>query len=226
MRLALFVLFLLPLSISQAFAQVDPAAPKEAVTLDINAALLERAREQNLDLSALLEERLATALKFESDATPTSHQALVAAAFDTFESMMFAPLQIDATTHTDAVRATCQSMIEDLDQLEAYAEARKSMDAPKTLEEAKALDGYLAGRFQVLQTRMGEVGDEIQGSIAIIQRECPDMDQDDAVVQQAVATALGQYGPGGWCAAMRQKPQAEWTMDDGTNYAKFCTGGN
>jgi len=207
-------------------AQVDPAAPKETVTLEINADLLQRARELNVDLSAFVEERLATALKMESSAPAMSHKALVTAAFDSLESMMLAPLQVDASTPTDSVRATCQSMVDDFNKLVDYADTRKSMAAPTTLEEAKALDEYLAGRFQVFQTRMGEVGGQIQGSIAIIQRDCPDMDQDDAVMQQAMATALGQYGPSGWCNAMKQKAQAEWTMDDGTNYAKFCTGGN
>lgn len=220
-------IFLMALLISvSAKAQVDPAAPKEAVTIEINQDLLRRARELNVDLSAFIEERLATALKMESNAPAMSHKALVTAAFDSLESMMFAPLQIDASTPTDSVRATCQSMVDDLNKLVGYADTRKSMAAPATLEEAKALDDYLAGRFQALQTRMGEVGGQIQGSIAIIQRDCPDMDQDDAVMQEAMATALGQYGPSGWCNAMRQKPQAEWTMDDGTNYAKFCTGGN
>ena len=213
-------LFSLPVA-----AQVDPAAPKEAVTIEINQDLLQRAREQNVDLSAFVEEQLASALTMEAGAA-MSHKALVTAAFDSLESMMFAPLDINASSPTDIVRATCQSMIDNFNKLVGYAETRKSMPAPTTLEEAKALDEYLAGRFQALQTRMGQVGGQIQSSIAIIQRDCPDMDQDDAVMQQAMATALGQYGPTGWCNAMRQKPQAEWTMDDGTNYAKFCTGGN
>ena len=223
----IFPLFLTAFLFSlPATAQVDPAAPKEAVTIEINQDLLQRARERNVDLSAFVEEQLASALSMEADAPAMSHKALVTAAFDSLEGMMFAPLDIDASSPTDTVRATCQSMVDNFDKLVGYAETRKSMPAPTTLEEAKALDDYLAGRFQALQTRMGQVGSQIQASIAIIQRDCPDMDQDDAVMQQAMATALGQYGPTGWCNAMRQKPQAEWTMDDGTNYAKFCTGGN
>ena len=207
-------------------AQVDPAAPKESVTLDINAELLQRARELNVDLSAFVEERLATALKMESSAPAMSHKALVTASLDTLEDLLMSPLKVDESTPTDSVRAVCGSMLDAIDQLAAYAEIRKSMAEPTTLEEILTLGEYMAGRFRAIQTRAAEVERTAQSSVAILRRDCPNLDQADTRMSEVISVALAPYHPNAWCDAMRQKPQAAWTMDDGTNYAKLCTGGN
>ena len=44
------------------------------------------------------------------------------------------------------------------------------------------------------------------------------------MAKQAMTTALGNYGPVGWCRATMRKPQAQWTMEDGQNFAKYCQG--
>ena len=70
-RIILAALFTLLLGHPVA-AQVDPAAPKEAVTLEINADLLRRAQALHIDLAALLEVQLASAFADGGDAAPAA----------------------------------------------------------------------------------------------------------------------------------------------------------
>ena len=229
------LLLLVALTTSQpVVAQVNPVAPKEAVTIEINADLLRRAREKNIDLSFIMEKQIEAVLGPLAGATsstqasvskaPVSHETLIAAAFDSFEAMVFAPLRIDRNTSVEMVRTVCQSVLDDLDQLVAYAETRKSMALPTTIEEAKALDQYLAGRFQAFQARMGKDGNKANASGKILEANCPDLDVDESIAQEAMATALDNYGPKGWCQATMRKPQSQWTMEDGGNFAKYCQG--
>lgn len=207
-----------------AAAQSDPAAPKEAVTIEIDSDLLRRARERNLDLGVLMETSLEAELGGVAGAVPETHRALLAAAFDNVEAMMFAPLKVDPNTPTVEVRRVCQSVNERLERLVAHAKAREAMALPETLEEAQELDQYLASRVQAMQARMAKVGAKAQASGKIMEAKCPDLNRDERMAQQAMRTALAGYGPVGWCRAMMRKPQAQWTMDDGGKFAKYCQG--
>lgn len=224
MRRTLLILFMAVLHSLPAAAQSDTAAPKEAVTIEIDSDLLRRARERNLDLGAMMETSLAKELGVAADAAPDTHRALLAAAFDNVEAMMFAPLEIDRNTPTAEVRRVCQSVNTRLEKLVAHAKAREAMALPESLEEAQELDQYLAKRLQAMQARMAKDGAKAQASGKIMEAKCPDLNRNERLAQQAMKTALGGYGPVGWCRAMMRKPQAQWTMDDGGKFAKFCQG--
>ena len=205
-------------------ALAKPASPKESVTLKINADLLKRARAQDLDLASVLEKQLKAKWGDPVGATPTSYLPFFTAAFDNFEAMMFAPGKVTAKTPTAEVRAVCKAMNKNAKQLVADAETRKSMPLPTSLEEARKLDEFIQRRFQAFQGRAAKVGKQMEASAKIMQAKCADLDQDEKAMQAAMKTVFAGYGPAGWCQAMRRKPQAEWTMDDGGNFAKFCTG--
>jgi hypothetical protein len=212
-----------------AFPLIAQAAPKESVTLEIDAELLRKAQALHIDLSAMLEEQLASALGGGGAPAPVpdasnAHQAVVTAAFDTFEVIMFAPLKVDDTTSLEDAKKVCVSMFESIDELVDLGAKRKAMALPTTLEEAKALDEYLAGRFQALQARMNENGARLQPAIQRLQNDCPELDRDEAIMANAVNTALGKYGPEGWCQVMRNKPQAEWSMENSEKFVLYCTG--
>jgi hypothetical protein len=219
-----FIVLLTLLPNLPAAAQVNPTAAKETVTIQVDADLLRRARMMNIDLSASMEKQLKAELAALVGASSLSHQALVTEAFDSFEAMLFSPLKVNGNTPAATVRSVCQSMNANLDQLIAYAETRKSMPLPATLEEARNLDQYLAGRFQTLSARMRKEGRTIQASTKIMEAQCADLSRDEAGAKKAMAAALGKYGPVGWCRVMMQKPRAQWTMQDGGNFAKFCAG--
>ncbi len=221
-RFVLFVLIALLPGLPAAAQSTTPGA-KEPVVLRIDAELLRRAREMNLDLDAMVEKQLQAELGVQAGA-PQSHEDLLVAAFDNFEAMMFEPLKIDQTTPKAAVRDVCRSMLEKADQLVAHAELRKSMELPTTLEEAQELDQLQARRFQALQARMGAAGSKMQASHKIIQANCADLDQDETATQDAMKTALGGYGPVGWCRVMMRKPQAQWNMEDAGKFAQLCQG--
>ncbi len=74
------LLLLAALTTSQpVVAQVNPVAPKEAVTIEINADLLRRAREKNIDLSFIMEKQIEAVLGPLAGAT-SSTQASVSKA--------------------------------------------------------------------------------------------------------------------------------------------------
>lgn len=202
----------------------NAATPKESVTIEINADLLKRARAQDLDLASILEKQLKAKLGGPADATPTSYLPFLTATFDNLEAMMFAPINITTKTPTAEVRAVCQAINKNMDQLVADAEARKAMPLPTSLEEAKELDEFIQSRFQAFQTRLNTVGNKMQTSGKIMEAKCADLEQDHNLAQEAMKTVFAGYGPAGWCQAMRRKPQAEWTMNDSGKFMKFCTG--
>ncbi|TQV83842.1 DUF3012 domain-containing protein [Denitrobaculum tricleocarpae] len=156
----------------------------------------------------------------------SAHREVVSKAFDNFEAIMFAPLKVDQRTPVAGVRAICQSVQESLNQLVANAERRESLELPDTLEEAQALNNFLATRFRALQTRMTQSSDRIQASGKIIETHCPELSVQQNLAQTAMQIALAQYTPEGWCRAMSQKPEADWSAQDNTYFMRFCKTGN
>lgn len=199
---------------------------KESVTIEIDANLLKRARAQDLDLASILEKQLKVRLGTSANAPSTDYLAFLTATFDNFESMMFAPLKVNAQTPTADVRKVCKAMNKSVEQLVADAETRKSMPLPTSLEEAKKLDEYIQSRFKAFQGRAAKVGQQAANSTQIMKSKCADLDMDDTAARTAMQSVFAGYGPAGWCQAMRGKPEAQWTMDDSQNFVKFCTGAN
>jgi Protein of unknown function (DUF3012) len=200
-------------------------ARKESVTIEIDADLLKRARAQDLDLASILEKQLKARLGSAASAPATDHLSFLSAAFDNFESIMFAPLKVNAQTSNADVRKVCKEMIKGTEQLIADAETRKSMPLPTSLEEARKLDDYIQSRFKAFQERAAKVGQQAANSSQILKSKCADLDVDETQMRTAMQSVFAGYGPAGWCQAMRQKAQAEWTMEDSENFVKFCTGG-
>lgn len=205
-------------------ALAKPASPKKSVTIEINADLLKHARAQNIDLASMLEQQLKAKLSSSVGATPTPYLPFLTAAFDNFETMMFAPTKVTSKTPSAEVRKVCKAMNQNVKQLVADAKSRKSMPLPTSLEEAQKLDEFIQGRFQTFQGRAAKVGKQMEASTKIMQDKCADLDLDEKVVQEAMKTVFAGYGPAGWCQAMRRKPQSEWNMDDSGKFVKFCTG--
>lgn len=153
-----------------------------------------------------------------------AHQTLIERTFDNFEAMMFAPLRVDQRTLVAGVKAVCQSVQESLTQLVSDAEARESLPLPDSLEEMQELNRYLATRFRALQLRMVESGEQIQISGQIVETNCPELNAQQGVAQDAMQRALKQYGPQGWCSAMMDKPQADWAAQEADTFARACQG--
>lgn len=191
------------------------------MTIEIDAALLQRARDQNLDLGALLEQQLKTEL---AAAPSVTHYALLVEAFDNFETMMFTPLKVDSTTPPAGVKAACQSVQENLAQLVAHADTRKSLALPDSLEEAQQLNHYIAQRFHKIQAGMRQAGGKLKASGKIMEANCPELNANETVAKNAMQTALAKYGPEGWCRAMMKKPQGDWNMEDAGTFANVCRG--
>ena len=221
MRIIAFIFALVLLPNLPAAAQGGSTGPKESVTIEIDAELLRRAREMNLDLSEVMEKQLETELAAASTVT---HYSLLVAAFNNFETMMFAPLKIDQTTPVAGVKAVCQSVQENVEQLIAHAKTRKSLALPDTLEEAQQLNQYLAGRYHKIQAGMRQSGNKLQASGKILEANCPELNTNETAAKNAMQTALAQYGPEGWCRAMMKKPQGDWNMQDAGTFAKVCQG--
>lgn len=150
------------------------------------------------------------------------HQPVITRAFDNFEAIMFAPLKVDQRTPVAAVKAVCQSVQESLARLVRNAEKRASLALPDTLEEAQALNTYLATRFRTLQSNMAQQGDRIQASGKIIETHCPELSVQQNLAQTAMQIALAQYTPEGWCRAVVEKPKAEWNAQDNDYFSRFC----
>ena len=205
-------------------ASTNAATSKESVTLEISADLLKRARAMKVDLASVLEKQLKVELGGAASATPASRMALMTETFDNFEAMMLAPAEITTQTPTAEVRKVCQGMIDRSKQLRAHAEARKSIPLPTSLEEAKKLDDYLASRFKAFQARAAKVGKNMQAVGKVMKAKCADLEQDEKAVQVDMKAALAGYGPVGWCRKMMRTPRAQWTMEDGGTFAKFCPG--
>ncbi|WP_282607060.1 DUF3012 domain-containing protein [Pelagibius sp. Alg239-R121] len=205
-------------------AQSNSTALKESVTLEINADLLRRAREMNLDLAAVMEKQLEAEIVARGGTASVTHQSLLVAAFDNFEAMLFTPLKVDRTTPVAGVKAACQSVQESVGQLIAHAETRKSLALPDSLEEAQQLNQYIAKRFHAIQAGMRQAGGKIRASGKILEANCPELNANEAVAKNAMQTALAQYGPEGWCRVMMKKPQAAWNMQDAGTFAKVCQG--
>ena len=201
------------------------AGNKEAVTIQIDAGLLKRAKAQDLDLASILEKQLQTRLELPpASAASPSYLPFLTKAFDNFETLMFAPLQITAKMSKTQVRTVCKTMSKNIEQLLADAETRKSMPLPSSLEEAKQLDAFIQQRFKAFQNRSAKARKQMQASGKIMQTNCRDLDQDEQLMQAAMKSLFAGYGPVGWCQAMRKKPQAQWSMDDSQKFMKFCTG--
>ena len=138
-----------------AFAQAE--APKESVTMQVNADLLKRARAQNMDLALALEKQLRAMLGGIGSATPTAHRPFLTAAFDNIDATMFAPLKVTAQTPAVEVAGVCKATTKDVQQLLADAETRKTMPLPTSLGEAKTLDEFIQRRVRAFQERMAKV---------------------------------------------------------------------
>ncbi len=221
MKITVFILFLLLFPNLPALAQSSSSAAKESVTIEIDAALLQRAREQNLDLAALLEQQLTTEL---AAAPSMTHKALLVEAFDNLETMMFAPMKITPSTPTDEIKAACRALQENVAQLVAHADTRKSLALPDSLEEAQQLNGYIAQRLNKIQAGMRQAGGQLKASGKIMEANCPELNSNDKAVQGAMQTALAKYGPEGWCRAMMKKPRSDWNMQDAGTFARVCPG--
>lgn len=206
-----------------AFANTTPA-PKESVTIPHNAELLQRTRAQNVDLAAVLGKEPEMKLDGPGNATPASYHSFLTAAFENFETLMFAPLKVTEKTPTAEVRTVCQAINKHIDQLVADAEIRQSMPLPTSLEEAKKLDELIQLRFQDFQTRFNKVGSKMKASGKIMGAKCGDLAKNPSIMQEAMKVAFAGYGPVGWCRAMMKKPQAEWTMEDEGKFENFCQG--
>ena len=137
---------------------------------------------------------------------------------------MVAPLRVDQRTPAAGVKAVCHSVQDSLDRLVANAEARAALALPDTLEEAQALNQYLAGRFRKLQARMEQSARQIQTSGQIIESHCPELSVQQNLAQTAMQIALAQYTPEGWCRAMLEKPQESWSTQDQDYFGRFCRG--
>lgn len=224
MRRIVFFFFIILISSLLVTILANAAAPKESVTIAINADLLKRARAQNIDLASVLEKQLQAKLGVPTSTTSTSYLPFLTATFNNLESMMFAPLKVTEKTPTAEVRTVCKAVNKNMEQLVADAETRKSMPLPTSLEEAKKLDEFIQRRFQAFQTRLNTVGAKMQTSGKIMETKCADLEQDNKLAKEAMKTVFAGYGPVGWCQAMRKKPQAEWSMDDSGKFVKFCTG--
>lgn len=164
----------------------------------------------------------------QTDAAPpggaSAHQTVITKAFDNFEAIMFAPLRVDQRTPVAGVKAVCQSVQESLTQLVGNAEKREALALPDTLEEAQQLNTYLATRFRTLQARMGQEGNQIQASGKIIETHCPELSVQQNLAQTAMQIALAQYTPEGWCRAVVQKPESDWSAQDQEYFGRFCQG--
>ncbi len=221
MKIFTFLFPVLLLLSLPAAAQSNSSLSKETVTIEIDSALLQRAREQNLDLGAILEKQLETEL---AAAPSVTHYSLLVSAFDNFESMMFAPLKVDPTTPVAGIKAACLSVQENLAQLVAHADTRKSLALPDSLEEAQQLNQYIAQRFHKIQAGMRQAGGRLKSAGKIMEANCPELNANETVARDAMQTALAQYGPEGWCRAMMKKPQGDWNMQDAGTFAKLCQG--
>lgn len=201
-----------------------PSSSKESITIEIDADLLKRAQAHNIDLASVLEGQLKAKLGGSVGTPPTAYLPFLTAAFDNFESMMFAPAKVTAKTPIEEVRNVCKAMNQNAKQLVVDAKNRKSMPLPTSLEEAKKLDEFIQRRFQAFQGRAAKVGKQMEASTKIMQAKCSDLDLDEKIVQEAMKTMFAGYGPAGWCQSMRRKPQSEWNMDDAGKFVKFCAG--
>ena len=206
-------------------AQTQPGSVTESVTLEIDAQLLARAREADIDLASFLAQQLSHTLDTASHPNAVSHHDLVRLAFDDFEALMFAPLGIDGATELSAVRTRCQFVSEKVTKLEAYGQTRQTLGSPDSLSEIAALNQYLGQRYQALQTRMEASGDELEASGKVMEDACPELNARAHNMNELVQNSIGMYTPLGWCQAMQKKPKSNWTMQDSTAFIKFCTGG-
>lgn len=221
MKIITFLFVLLSLSAAPALAQTKSTASKESVTIEIDAALLQRARDQNLDLAAILEQQLKTEL---AAAPSMTHYALLVEAFNNFETMMFAPLQVTPSTPVAEIKAACQSVEDNVAQLVAHADLRKSLALPDSLEEAQQLNHYIAQRLHKIQAGMRQAGGKLKASGKIMEANCPELNANETLAKNAMQTALAKFGPEGWCRAMMKKPQGNWNMEEATTFAKVCQG--
>jgi len=200
------------------------ASTKESVTLDINADLLKQARDQDLNLASILEKQLKAKFGDPEESSEIAYLPFLTKAFDNFEALVFAPLKITAHTPKADVKAVCQEVSKNIDQLLADAETRETMPQPTSLEEAKQLDEYLQQRYKAFESRSTKVRKQMQVSGKIMQANCTDVAHDEKTMQKAMKTVISAYGPTGWCEALKRKPQGQWSMNDSEKFLKYCTG--
>lgn len=167
---------------------------------------------------------LPAAAQDDLNASRAAHTALVPAAFDAFEAMVLAPLQVGENASAAEVKGVCQSVKDNLDLLVAHAQTRRSVAEPASLDVIRELNNYLGGRFQALQNRLGEVGDQIQTNVVVMEAHCPDLNKDEAILLEAMNTALGKYAPDEWCRAMMREPEADRSLADSAKLLKHCEG--
>ncbi len=221
-------LFITIAAIVAAAPMAAHAGAKRQVTVEVSADLLSRAEALDMDLGAFLEKHLTAALQgttaAHADEAPATHKQILVAAFDNLEAVNFAPLKVNKSTPAGKVKALCQTVRDNRDALLVNAERRRSLPPPEALDEARALDQYRAMRLRKIKTRLGKDGRIIRANAKILERHCPDLRKEDPALKSAFKTVIAKYGPAGWCKAMMAKPQAEWTMNDGNNFARFCAG--
>jgi len=205
-----------------AFAQ--PASAQEFVTSQNQGNLLKRTQAKKREVGSLPAHAGQAPFTKAAATTPGSYHSFLTAAFNNFETLMFAPLQVTEDTPTAEVRNVCRAINTHIDQLVADAETRQSMPLPTSLKEAKRLDELIQRRFQDLQVRFNTVGKQMQTSGRIMGAQCTDLAKHPGIMQEAMQATFAGYGPVGWCRSMMKQPRAEWTMKDNETFAQLCQG--
>lgn len=205
-------------------ADYDQAAPDVPVALMLNEDLLRQAKAQGLDLSALLKAQLVTALEKGAKASTTTHASVQAKAFDSFEAIAFAPLEVDASTPVDEVKVVCQSVRSNIETLIAQAQARNALPAPTSIEDIARLNEEGARRYTAFEAKRKTELARMRTSGPILDRHCPQIKQRQAELGQAVKEVIKPYDATGWCKAKMRQPQSAWSMQDSTFFVKMCQG--
>ena len=216
----LFLLTLLANLPLTSFAQ--PASTQESVTSQNQGNLHKRTRAQNHPMDSLSKHSRQAPFTESAGASPDSYLSFLTAAFNNFETLMFAPLKVTEATPTAEVRNVCRTINTHIDQLVADAETRQSMPLPTSLQEAKRLDELIQRRFQDFQVRFNTVGKQMQASGRIMGAQCTDLAKHPSIMKEAMQVTFAGFGPVGWCRAMMKKPRAEWTVEEDGTFAQLC----
>lgn len=118
---ALFCVLVSPTS--PANALYDETAPDVFVELKVNRDLLRQARARGLDLNSLLQSQLVSTRQQGHASEQGSHRAVLERAFETLNSVVFAPLQVDESSSAEQIQALCRSVDTGMDQLVAQEHA-------------------------------------------------------------------------------------------------------